>query len=178
MWAIGVILYEFIAGEYPLRSKDKTSLFEKIKTGQYQLDGGVWDTVSGKVVDLIRGLLTINPAKRLTVEQAFNHEWIQRSEEELKDNLLPENIYRLRRFRRAQKCRQHIRKLITTIISIQRWFKMKGFRWRNDWWSESNKQRLPVIGQYKYFSDAKEGANKMFPFMTVSIATQMQKHFY
>jgi serine/threonine protein kinase len=157
MWSFGVILYILLSGEYPFHGRGN-SLYEKIKMGQYKLHGTVWDTVSGEVKDLIRGVLTLDPAVRLTVDQALDHAWMGQPEENLVTNALPENINRLKRF----EFRKLLRKITNIIIALQNLTKRKGIRWKHD--AESAQLRLPVIGQYKYFTIdvVKEGEKKMF----------------
>lgn len=38
-----------------------------------------WDHISKEAKDLIKKMLTLNPAKRFSAEQAYNDEWIQKN---------------------------------------------------------------------------------------------------
>jgi calcium/calmodulin-dependent protein kinase I len=77
MWAIGVITYILLGGYPPFQDDGKQSiLFANIKSGKYQFDKEYWAHISPEAQDLITGLLTVNPSKRITVDQALSHPWV------------------------------------------------------------------------------------------------------
>ena len=39
--------------------------------------GHIWDNVSADAKDLLRGMLTVDPHQRYTVEQCLSHPWIR-----------------------------------------------------------------------------------------------------
>ncbi len=51
-------------------------LFELIKKGKFEFSSPQWDQVSEQAKDLIRGLLTVDPAKRFGAEKVLAHPWI------------------------------------------------------------------------------------------------------
>jgi len=69
-WSAGVILYILLSGYQPFSSS------KDIVNGRYSFPDRDWSTVSNHAIDLIRKLLTVDPTKRLTIEQALQHPWV------------------------------------------------------------------------------------------------------
>lgn len=72
----GVILYILLVGYPPFWDEDQHKLYQQIKAGAYDFPSPEWDTVTPEAKNLINQMLTINPAKRITAEQALKHPWI------------------------------------------------------------------------------------------------------
>lgn len=49
----------------------------KIREGRFSLDGEAWQGVSEEAKELVRGLLTVDPAKRLKLEGLRSSSWLQ-----------------------------------------------------------------------------------------------------
>uniref|UniRef100_A0A8C7RCS9 calcium/calmodulin-dependent protein kinase n=1 Tax=Oncorhynchus mykiss TaxID=8022 RepID=A0A8C7RCS9_ONCMY len=80
IWACGVILYILLVGYPPFWDEDQHKLYQQIKAGAYDFPSPEWDTVTPEAKNLINQMLTINPSKRITADQALKHPWIcQRS---------------------------------------------------------------------------------------------------
>ncbi|XP_046690226.1 calcium/calmodulin-dependent protein kinase type II subunit gamma isoform X10 [Silurus meridionalis] len=80
IWACGVILYILLVGYPPFWDEDQHKLYQQIKAGAYDFPSPEWDTVTPEAKNLINQMLTINPAKRITADQALKHPWVcQRS---------------------------------------------------------------------------------------------------
>ncbi|KAL0984095.1 hypothetical protein UPYG_G00137010 [Umbra pygmaea] len=80
IWACGVILYILLVGYPPFWDEDQHKLYQQIKAGAYDFPSPEWDTVTPEAKNLINQMLTINPTKRITADQALKHPWIcQRS---------------------------------------------------------------------------------------------------
>uniref|UniRef100_A0A8C5A3Z9 calcium/calmodulin-dependent protein kinase n=1 Tax=Gadus morhua TaxID=8049 RepID=A0A8C5A3Z9_GADMO len=80
IWACGVILYILLVGYPPFWDEDQHKLYQQIKAGAYDFPSPEWDTVTPEVKNLINQMLTINPSKRITAQEALKHPWIcQRS---------------------------------------------------------------------------------------------------
>ncbi|CAB1312628.1 unnamed protein product, partial [Coregonus sp. 'balchen'] len=76
----GVVLYILLVGYPPFWDEDQHKLYQQIKAGAYDFPSPEWDTVTPEAKNLINQMLTINPAKRITADQALKHPWVcQRS---------------------------------------------------------------------------------------------------
>lgn len=73
MWSLGVLLYVVLAGELPF---DNNYLSQQILSADVQFRSSVWKTISNEAKDLIKKLIVKDPSKRLTIQQAIQHPWI------------------------------------------------------------------------------------------------------
>ncbi|XP_063722543.1 calcium/calmodulin-dependent protein kinase type IV-like [Symsagittifera roscoffensis] len=78
VWSAGVILYILLCGYEPFsdESDDDKVMFKKILNGAYEFHAPEWDEISESAKDLVRKMLVVDPAKRLSVNAAVNHPWI------------------------------------------------------------------------------------------------------
>lgn len=76
MWSVGVVIYVMLCGYTPFREKTQDKIFERIKAGEYKFDRADWSMISAEAKDLIKGLMCINPDRRLTAAQALRSKWI------------------------------------------------------------------------------------------------------
>merc|ERR1719483_830154 len=80
LWCLGVILFAMLSGKPPFYSKTKTdsasSIMRKIKEGEFRLEGEPWRYVSSAARNLTKGLLTVDPRKRFSMEQLRTSSWI------------------------------------------------------------------------------------------------------
>lgn len=68
MWALGVILYTMLYGQFPFYDTVPKELFRKIKSIHYRIPT---NHVSPSTVQIIRDLLVLNPSKRPTASNTF-----------------------------------------------------------------------------------------------------------
>ncbi|KAM3860386.1 serine/threonine-protein kinase H1-like [Diretmus argenteus] len=76
MWALGVIAYIVLSGSMPFEDDSRTRLYRAILRGKYSFHGDPWPSVSNLAKDFIQHLLVLDPAARLTAEQAIRHPWV------------------------------------------------------------------------------------------------------
>lgn len=73
MWSLGVMLFTMLVGRYPFADTDACVLFARIRRGRYPLPSEV--ALSSSARCLIRNLLAVNPADRMTADEALQHPW-------------------------------------------------------------------------------------------------------
>ena len=112
MWSIGVISYIILAGYPPFYSEDQKKLFRKIKNGEYVFHSPHWDDVSQDAKDYISGLLTVNPASRLSADDALKHPWITSADDVLASRDLSGAVTEMKRFNAKRKFRAGVRAIV------------------------------------------------------------------
>lgn len=65
VWSCGVILYAMVCGYLPFEDPNTSALYKKIIAGEFKIP----KFVSSQAKDLIKGILTTDPTKRMTLKQ-------------------------------------------------------------------------------------------------------------
>eukprot|EP00177_Eucheuma_denticulatum_P001643 GFKZ01002960.1.p1 GENE.GFKZ01002960.1~~GFKZ01002960.1.p1 ORF type:complete len:438 (-),score=66.65 GFKZ01002960.1:2062-3375(-) len=76
MWAVGVLLYIMLSGKMPFYGKNDRACLEMIAKGRYSMPLREWSQISEDAKSLVRGLLQLDPNKRLTANAALHHKWL------------------------------------------------------------------------------------------------------
>ncbi|KAI8884783.1 Pkinase-domain-containing protein [Backusella circina FSU 941] len=80
MWAIGCVLYTILCGFPPFYDESIRALTHKVARGEYTFLSPWWDPISPAAKDLIRNLLNVDPEKRYSIEDFFEHPWVKKSQ--------------------------------------------------------------------------------------------------
>lgn len=73
MWSMGILLYALLCGCFPFRAKSYPDLYRRIARGTFAIP----EELSVSVKDLLRQLLTVDVAQRITSHSAIRHPWLQ-----------------------------------------------------------------------------------------------------
>mmetsp|Transcript_9522 Transcript_9522/g.29003 ORF Transcript_9522/g.29003 Transcript_9522/m.29003 type:complete len:285 (+) Transcript_9522:147-1001(+) len=77
VWSLGVIVYILLCGFPPFYADNDAQLYEKIKRGEYEFLRPYWDPISDAAKDLVSRMLTVDPSKRITCDEALEHSWLK-----------------------------------------------------------------------------------------------------
>ena len=119
MWSLGVIVYILLGGYPPFIEQNQRELFKKIKKGQYEFHVEYWGQISSEAKDLISGLLTVNPDKRLSAEDALQDPWMTGSAEVLAGKDLGVNLDQFKKYNAKRKVRQAVLTVSDCITKAQ-----------------------------------------------------------
>lgn len=117
MWSLGVITYTLLSGCMPFFSDDDDTsnfmLYQNIMKGKYDFPEEYWGEISHLAKDFITRLLVVDPAKRMTANEALKHPWLLTTS---KFNVLPnvrKNFNAKKTFRKAVLAVQSLNKMST-----------------------------------------------------------------
>jgi serine/threonine protein kinase len=96
------------SGYPPFLESSQSKLFQKIKAGSFEFHAEYWDPISKDAKDLIESLLTVNPDKRLTADEALKNPWLQHDADYLANKDLAKNLAEFKKFNAKRKFRSAI----------------------------------------------------------------------
>ncbi|XP_026121628.1 peripheral plasma membrane protein CASK-like isoform X3 [Carassius auratus] len=102
VWGCGVILFILLSGCLPFYGT-KERLFEAIVKGKYKMNPRQWSQISESAKDLVRRMLMLDPAERITVYESLNHPWLKERDRYSYKIHLPETVEQLRKFNARRK---------------------------------------------------------------------------
>uniref|UniRef100_A0A3Q0QTN8 Checkpoint kinase 2 n=1 Tax=Amphilophus citrinellus TaxID=61819 RepID=A0A3Q0QTN8_AMPCI len=77
-WSLGVLLFVCLGGYPPFHeSFGHQSITDQIVKGEFTMVQSKWKNVSDQAKDVVRKLLVVDPTKRMTIEEALQHPWLQ-----------------------------------------------------------------------------------------------------
>ncbi|KAI4797049.1 hypothetical protein KUCAC02_026585 [Chaenocephalus aceratus] len=108
VWGCGVICFILLSGCLPFYGT-KERLFEVICRGKYK-----WAQISESAKDLVRRMLMLDPAERITVYEALNHPWLKERDRYAYKIHLPETVEQLRKFNSRRKLKGAVLAAVTS----------------------------------------------------------------
>ncbi|XP_049907555.1 serine/threonine-protein kinase Chk2 [Epinephelus moara] len=80
-WSLGVLLFVCLGGYPPFHeSFGHLTVTEQIIRGEFIMVPSKWSHISDRAKDMVRKLLVVDPSKRMTIEEALQHPWLQDQE--------------------------------------------------------------------------------------------------
>lgn len=80
IWSLGVIMYILLCGFPPFYSNHGLAISpgmkKRIRMGQFNFPNPEWQNVSKDAKELISGMLNVDPAERLTIDEVMRNNWI------------------------------------------------------------------------------------------------------
>jgi calcium-dependent protein kinase len=93
-------VYIVLSGTPPFNGNSDSEIMKKVKAGKYSFDIPEFKNISEKARDFISKLLTVDPEKRVSAEQALQHSWIlEMGEAKVDVNLAQGALANLKTFR-------------------------------------------------------------------------------
>ena len=105
IWSIGVIFYVLLCGYPPFNGDKDIEIMQNVQRGQFFFPEEEWDVISPEAKDLIRKMLTYDPAKRISAKDILLHPWFSHYEEKIKqDKSVAKSAFEnMKRFKRNKK---------------------------------------------------------------------------
>ena len=87
LWSIGVILYILLTGRPPFDGNDDDEILKNVEKGVYDKASYPYPSLSSYSKDLINKLLQYDATKRISAEEALEHQWFKTAEFKKKDKV-------------------------------------------------------------------------------------------
>ena len=87
LWSIGVIFYILLTGRPPFDGNDDEEILKNVEKGVYDKTSYPFPSLSNLAKDLINKLLQYEPKKRISAEEALEHQWFKTAEFKKKDKV-------------------------------------------------------------------------------------------
>mmetsp|Transcript_22053 Transcript_22053/g.43825 ORF Transcript_22053/g.43825 Transcript_22053/m.43825 type:complete len:352 (-) Transcript_22053:442-1497(-) len=115
LWSIGVIMYILLCGFPPFYHESTAALYKQIKKGDFEFPSPYWDEISDAAKNLISGLLTVDPKKRLTSQGVLDHPWVSGGAAS-SQSLSQEHVDRFK----VLQAKATLRRAVRTLIAMYR----------------------------------------------------------
>jgi serine/threonine protein kinase len=76
IWALGVLLFTILSGQFPYRGATDEELYDKICNANYNIPSSVQNTLSDEAKDLLTLLFSIKAESRPTAKELLKHPWL------------------------------------------------------------------------------------------------------
>uniref|UniRef100_A0A7S1XET4 Calmodulin n=1 Tax=Compsopogon caeruleus TaxID=31354 RepID=A0A7S1XET4_9RHOD len=77
IWSCGCILYILLSGKLPFYGDNEREELRATLAGKYDLEKHPWPTISDGAKDVVRQMLTMDPAMRPSAAMLLEHRWVR-----------------------------------------------------------------------------------------------------
>jgi calcium-dependent protein kinase len=117
MWSVGVLAYIVLSGKLPFPGQNNQEVYDNILKGEFNMTGTRWENIEDQAKDLIRKLLVIDPAGRLTAERALAHPWFNKPRSNRRIKVDKKILESLRDYRARSKLQQEAYAVLVKYLS-------------------------------------------------------------
>ncbi|CAH9052536.1 unnamed protein product [Cuscuta epithymum] len=117
VWSAGVILYILLSGVPPFWDETERGIFDAIRKGELDFETKPWPSISSSAKDLVQGMLTRDPQRRLTATQVLEHPWMREGGEASDEPIDNAVLSRMKQFRAMNKLKKLALKVIAENLS-------------------------------------------------------------
>ncbi|CAD8146358.1 unnamed protein product [Paramecium octaurelia] len=110
IWSCGVILYTLLCGYLPFNGNDARITQMMIEANRWSFDKNDWANISPEAKSFVKKLMTYNPEKRISAEQAYTDPWLQGH---ITNTIDSRALTRLQQFYQSHIIQELIRQFIT-----------------------------------------------------------------
>lgn len=118
LWSLGVISFILLSGYMPFCGSEANQM-KHICLGKYLEKPEIWASVSDEATSFVHALMEVNPAKRLTAQQALEHPWISKTRQTTSREVSIEVAEALRQFSQASKFRRCCMEMLAWSLSSE-----------------------------------------------------------
>lgn len=121
IWSLGIIFHLMASGKLPFsEAQDAQEYFMIIKTTPVEFNERIWGRLSTEFKDLLKAMLDINPDKRPTARQIFDHEWFKKQSNSVNGRRLSKrSLFHLNNYTKHSKFKRALLGFMMTKITIQ-----------------------------------------------------------
>ncbi|KAJ1628104.1 kinase-like domain-containing protein [Pavlovales sp. CCMP2436] len=117
LWSTGVLVYILLTGYMPFDGPERT-IEANVLAGRYSMSPSIVGNISEQAKDFLKGLLTVDPAKRLTADAALNHAWIKERTQREPVAVNEEVVQRLKKFAKQSRLEKKVRFLVAQNLTM------------------------------------------------------------
>ena len=98
---MGVVLYIMLSGKVPFPGDSNKEIIENVIKGEYHFDHETFKNVSPQAKDLISRLLVKDVSKRFNAQEAYNHPWVLKIQDDTEAVVAQEAFENMKKFYEA-----------------------------------------------------------------------------
>uniref|UniRef100_A0A914VCH4 Protein kinase domain-containing protein n=1 Tax=Plectus sambesii TaxID=2011161 RepID=A0A914VCH4_9BILA len=122
VWSAGVLLYVLLSGRPPFNGP-KQVVYDSVIEGRYSINGFQWQNISDCAKDLLVKMLTVDPARRISAQEALTHPWIKDRDRSAPRRHLQETVDEIRKYNSRRKLKSNV----LAAVNSSKWLPVTDF---------------------------------------------------